>query len=98
MPKPIRTPKASKRGISGMRSHPDPDTRNGRRVSRRNFLKGIGIACLGFAPFLQSCNDPTSIGGKGGGIALEGAIAGGQRPPIDIAAPSKTETATFALG
>jgi len=48
-------------------------------------LKGIGIVCLGFGPFLQSCENMTW------GIEK-------MKPPIDLSAPSKTETATFALG
>jgi len=53
--------------------------------NRRMFLKEIGIVCLGFGPFLQACENMIW------GIEK-------MKPPIDLAEPSKTETATFALG
>jgi len=76
----------------------DPDTRNGRDLSRRIFLMGIGVACLGFVPFLQACDNAFSVGGEGNGTARRGTVPHGMRPPIDVAAPVKNETATFALG
>lgn len=71
---------------------------DGRDVSRRIFLKGIGgIACLGFVPILQAC-DNVSQGGKGKEMAITGSVAHAMRPPIDASAPAQTQQATFALG
>jgi hypothetical protein len=80
--------------------HPghDPDTRDKSDLSRRIFLTGIGIACLGFAPFLQACDNAFSRGEKGNGVARTGPITHGLRPPIDGSTPAKIQTATFALG
>ena len=43
----------------------DPCTRDGGCLSRRIFLKGIGIACLGLAPLLQACDTAFSREGTG---------------------------------
>ena len=77
---------------------PDQDTQDHPNFSRRIFLKGIGIACLGFASFLQACDNLTSGKENTEAIAKTSLIFKAMRPPIDAAAPAKTETATFALG
>jgi len=76
----------------------NPDTRQGSDLSRRIFLKEIGIACLGFVPFLQACDNAFSGGGKVNGTARTEPVPRAMRPPIDTAAPAKSQTATFALG
>lgn len=75
-----------------------PDTRKGGALSRRMFLKGVGVACLGVAPFLQACDNAFSLGGKENGTATTGAVPRAKRPPIDVSVPAETRTATFALG
>jgi len=76
----------------------DPHTWDGSDLSRRIFLKGIGIACLGFGPFLQACDNAFSRGEKGDEMARTGSVPRAMRPPIDASAPEETQTATFALG
>jgi|WetSurMetagenome_2_1015567.scaffolds.fasta_scaffold1628775_1 hypothetical protein len=76
----------------------DPCTRDGGCPSRRIFLKGIGIACLGFVPFLQGCDNAFSREGKGKETARTGPTPRAVRPPIDVSAPAETQMATFALG
>ncbi len=76
----------------------DPCTRDGGCLSRRVFLKGIGIACLGLVPLLQGCDNAFSREGKGNVTAKTGTAPRGVRPPIDASAPAGTLTATFALG
>lgn len=63
----------------------DQNTRDKQILSRRMFLKGIGIVCLGFGPFIHACENMSW------GIEK-------MKPSIDLAAPIKTETATFAMG
>ncbi len=72
--------------------------RDGGCLSRRIFLKGIGIACLGLAPILQACENAFSREGRGNERAGAGSAPRAARPPIDVAAPAGTRTATFALG
>lgn len=76
----------------------DPNSLDGSNMSRRIFLRGVGIACLGFAPFLQACDNAFSSGEKGSGMARKGPAPQGMRPPIDATVPAKIETATFSLG
>jgi len=76
----------------------NPENRDGYDLSRRLFLTGIGIACLGFVPFLQACDNAFSRGGTGNGTARTGPVPQGMRPPIDVAAHAETRTATFSLG
>ena len=76
----------------------DPCARDGGCLSRRIFLKGIGIACLGLAPLLQACDTAFSRKGAGTERAGAGPTPRTVRPPIDISAPAETRTATFALG
>ena len=75
----------------------DPCTRDG-CLSRRIFLKGIGIACLGLVPLLQACDTAFSREEKGSVRARTGSASRALRPPIDVSAPAETRTATFALG
>jgi hypothetical protein len=73
-------------------------------LSKRTFLKGVAFACLGIAPFLNTC----SIFGGGdtnqGSVSTpdnpvkKGSVPKVAKPPVDLVAPAKTETATFALG
>ena len=76
----------------------DPRTGDGRCLSRRIFLKGMGIACLGLAPLLQACDTAFSREEKGNARARTGSAPRALRPPIDVSAPAETRTATFALG
>ncbi len=73
-------------------------TRDGSCLSRRIFLKGVGIACLGLVPLLQACDTAFSREGKGNERARTESAARALRPPIDVSAPAETRTATFALG
>ncbi len=66
----------------------DRQTPEKRAISRPGFLKGIVIACLGFGMFLHACGYTPSERENMEKI----------KPPIDLAAPAKTETATFAMG
>jgi hypothetical protein len=66
----------------------DRQTPEKQALTRRVFIKGIGIACLGFGMFLHSC----------GYMPSEIENMEKMKPPIDLAAPVKTETATFAMG
>jgi hypothetical protein len=70
-------------------------------LHKRTFLKLIAF-CLGMGPFLNACaimnsgdtnQKPTKKRDGSNGSGLKAA-----RPPIDLAAPARTETATFALG
>jgi hypothetical protein len=74
------------------------------KCNRRIFVKGLGFAFLGFPPFLKACNrlsgeiqskeEKMQTGQSTQGSAIPRKPA----PPIDAAAPSRVETATFALG
>lgn len=72
--------------------------------NRRALLKGLGGAILGLTPFLKACNrlngelqsrEERMQTGQTGSMT---AVARKPIPPIDAAAPSRFETATFALG
>jgi len=76
----------------------DRHTRDKQAFRRRIFLKGIGIVCLWFVPFLQACDNMTLGRDKMEPIENTSTIAMKMKPPIDLAAPSETETATFAMG
>ena len=67
-------------------------------VNRRIFLKGVGIACLGFVPLLQACDNIMSQRGKEKKMASNVSAVQALRPPIDLSAPAKTQAATFSLG
>lgn len=76
----------------------DPSALGWIDLSRRLFIKGVGIACLGFVPLLQACDDAFLRGGKANGAAGAGSVPRAIRPPLDASAPLETRTATFALG
>ena len=76
----------------------DRHTRDKQTFSRRIFFKVIGIVCLGLVPFLQACENMTLGREKMEPIEKTSTIAMKMKPPIDLAAPSVTETATFAMG
>ena len=73
-------------------------------LSKRAFLKALAFACLGIGPFVNACgivnSEDTNPGAvkKSDGPAKSGSAPKAARPPIDLAAPAKIETATFALG
>ena len=73
-------------------------------LSKRTFLKALAFACLGMGPFLNACgmvnSEDTNQGAlkKPSGPATNGSVPKAARPSIDLAAPAKIETATFALG
>jgi hypothetical protein len=73
-------------------------------LSKRTFLKLVAFASLGIAPFLNMCGFINSGDTNQGPVkkpdspAKNGSIPKADRPPIDLAVPAKTETATFALG
>jgi hypothetical protein len=81
---------------------PSPPENEG--LSKRTFLKVAAFAGLGISPFLNTCrfinNGDTNQGAvkKPDNPAEKGSIPKADRPPIDLAAPAKIETATFALG
>ena len=73
-------------------------------LSKRTFLKVVGFVCLGVGPFLNTCGivnsgnadrDPV---GKPDRPSRNVPVPTAAKPPIDLAAPARTETATFALG
>ena len=72
--------------------------------SKRAFLKAFVFACLGIGPFVNACgivnSEDTNLGAvkKSDGPAKGGSAPKVARPPIDLSAPAKIETATFALG
>jgi len=68
-------------------------------LSRRIFLTEIIVVFFGLVLFLQAC-DRVEATREGENISLTTMISvpSMARPPIDGAAPAKTETATFALG
>jgi hypothetical protein len=83
-------------------------------LSRRSFIKEIGIASLGYALFLNpwnlyAWNTVQGNNAKAGTIeetktmklaqqSSQSTTADRTIPPIDATAPAKTETATFAMG
>ena len=75
-------------------------TREHSRLSRRTFLKGMGFACLSLAPFLHACDiiSGERQEGKTMAQAEPNPVSHAAIPSIDASVPSKTETATFALG
>lgn len=85
-------------GIHPGHDRGNQDSQDGRDVGRRIFLAGIGMACLGFIPLLEACDNVFSNGGKGNGTARTGLAPHSMRPSLDAAVPAKTETATFSLG
>jgi len=73
-------------------------TKDKQTFRRRIFLKGIGIACLGFGLFLHACGYMPSERENMENMKKTGSITNEMKPMIDLAAPAKTETATFAMG
>ena len=80
-------------------------------LSRRTFLKEMGFASLGCALFLNPWNFPAWNIWKENGkrpstikerktmkLAQHSTVPDRVIPPIDAAAPTTTETATFAMG
>jgi hypothetical protein len=77
-------------------------------LSRRSFIKEIGIASVGCALFLSPWNlyarnsNNTRLEkiqeNKTMRLAQQSTATDRTIPPIDAAAPAKTETATFAMG
>jgi hypothetical protein len=73
------------------------------RFTKRTFLKVAAFATLGMTPFLNTCGlfgsrDTNQTPGKKPVNPARNASIAIPRPPIDLAAPAKIETATFALG
>jgi hypothetical protein len=64
----------------------------------RIFPAGIAIVCLGFGLWFQACDNVGSRSGGDKETAMARSMPSGVKPPIDAAAPAKTETAAFALG
>jgi len=80
-------------------------TREKEGLRKRTFLKGFALACLGVGPFLNTCGIMNSgnanqepVRKPDGPSSKNGPVPKAARPPIDLAAPAKIETATFALG
>jgi hypothetical protein len=80
-------------------------------LSRRTFLKEMGLASIGCALFLSPWNLAAWNILKGNGtklgtiketktmkVAQQSTVPDRAIPPIDAAAPAITETATFAMG
>ncbi len=71
---------------------------------RRVLVKGLGVAILGFIPFLNACNrlsgeiQPKEDKMQISPGAQTPSVPRKSIPPIDTAAPGRIETATFALG
>jgi hypothetical protein len=72
--------------------------------NRRVSVKGLGSAILGLTPFLKACN---RLSGEiqsreekmqTGRTNPMSTVPRKPIPPIDAAAPTRLETATFALG
>ena len=74
-------------------------------LSRRTLFKTLGLACLACSPMFQACNllssenhSPEKKLETKKAMDYSGLPPAAPRPPIDLAAPVRTETATFALG
>jgi len=61
-------------------------------INRRSFMKFLGYAGLSSAGLLPACDGVAAAEKK------KGAMSRPPVPPIDLAAPAMTETATFSLG
>jgi len=72
--------------------------------SRRGFLKSVGLASVGLAPFLKACDilpgkfQPGEVKMEAGTVRNNPAVSRRSLPPIDAAVPERLETAAFALG
>ena len=67
-------------------------------IFRWIFPAGIAIAGLGFGALLQACDSTAPRSKNGTEIIMTRSIPKTTRPPIDASAPTKTETASFAVG
>ena len=85
---------------------PEQDAPKHTSLCRRTFLKRMGFMCLGSLPILGGWG---LVRGKTEDLVLtgevkiveqakEGVVIKASIPPIDASAPTRTETATFALG
>ncbi|NIS61570.1 MAG: hypothetical protein GTO13_12965 [Proteobacteria bacterium] len=85
---------------------PGQDAPKHTSLCRRNFFKRMGFICLGSLPILGGWG---LVRGKTEDLVLagevkipeqakEGVVPKASIPPIDASAPTRTETATFALG
>jgi len=63
-----------------------------RLINRRSFVKLMGLMGLGCTGFIAACDNVASK--DKGKVSLNSISI----PPIDLAVPSKTETATFSMG
>jgi len=72
--------------------------------NRRVLVKGLGVVFLGFIPFLNACSrlsgeiQPKEEKMQISPGAQTSSVTKKSIPPIDAEAPSRIETATFALG
>jgi hypothetical protein len=72
--------------------------------NRRVLVKGLGVVLLEFIPFLSSCNrlsgdiQPKEEKMQIRPGAQTPSVPRKSIPPMDLAAPSRIEAATFALG
>ena len=67
-------------------------------------MKTLSLACLACTPIMKACNLSSGENQSkeknmetGGAVGYSG-LPQPSRPLIDLAAPGRTETATFALG
>ena len=73
-------------------------------LSRRTFIKTLGLACVAGSPVLKACNLSSGESHRPeeklemNRHSDDSGVLRSPRPPIDLAAPARTETATFALG
>jgi len=75
------------------------DAQDPSKFSRRFFLTGMISIFLGFGLFLYACdNMKTTKEREIIAMTKTNSMQSIEIPPIDTSAPSKTETATFALG
>ncbi len=71
--------------------------------NRRGFLKLMGLAGVGLAPFLKAGDvagkfPAGEVNMKAGFEKESGDLSRRSLPPIDAAVPERVQTATFALG
>jgi hypothetical protein len=67
-------------------------------IFRWIFPAGIAIAGLGFGALIQACDSAAPLSKSGMETVMTRSIPKTTRPPIDTAAPTKTETASFSVG
>jgi hypothetical protein len=82
---------------------PEPDLKRF-SLSRRTFVKTLSLVCMAGGPILNACNlssgenHPPEKKMDMNRASDYSGVPRFPRPPIDLAAPARTETATFALG